>query len=63
MNKQVVARTHATRWGYYHNEDDYRNKKKLLEEGYKVIMCNTITKESGETELEYILEKESDKVE
>ena len=58
MNKQVVTRTHATRRGYYHNEDDYRYLKKLLEEGYKVMICNTITKESGETELEYILEKE-----
>ena len=60
MSKQVVARTHATRRGYYNNEDDYRNLKKLLVEGYKVMICNTITKESGETELEYILEKESD---
>ena len=58
MSKQVVARTHATRRGYYHNEDDYCRLKKLLEEGYKVIMCNTLTKENGETELEYILEKE-----
>ena len=53
MSKQVIARTHATRQGYYH-------LTKLLEDGYKVVMCNTITKESGETELEYILEKESD---
>lgn len=60
MSKQVVARTHATRPGYYNNADDYCNLKKLLAEGYKVIMCNTLTKESGETELEYILEKESD---
>ena len=60
MSKQVVARTHATRRGYYHNSDDYCHLKNLLEEGYKVVMCNTITKESGETELEYILEKESD---
>ena len=42
------------------NADDYCNLKNLLETGYKVIMCNTLTKESGETELEYILEKESD---
>ena len=60
MAKQTVARTHATRRGYYHNADDYCNLKNLLEDGYKVMMCNTITKESGETELEYILEKESD---
>ena len=58
MNKQVVARTHATRRGYYYNVDDYCNLEKLLEEGYKVVMCNTLIKESGETELEYILEKE-----
>ena len=58
MNKQVVARTHATRRGYYHNVDDYYNLEKLLEEGYKVVMCNTLIKQSGETELEYILEKE-----
>ena len=38
--------------------DDYCNLKKLLEEGYKVIMCNALTKDNGETELEYILEKE-----
>ena len=60
MSKQVVARTHVTRRGYYHNANDYCDLKKLLEDGYKVIMCNTLTKESGETELEYILEKESD---
>ena len=60
MSKQVVARTHVTRRGYYHNANDYCDLKNLLEDGYKVIMCNTITKESGETELEYILEKESD---
>ena len=59
MSKQVVTRTHATRKGYYHNVNDYYNLNKLLEEGYKVVMCNTITKESGETELEYILVKES----
>ena len=58
MSKQAVTRTHTTRPGYYHNENDYCNLKKLLEEGYKVIMCNTLTKENGETELEYILEKE-----
>ena len=60
MNKQVVARTHATRRGYYHNADDYYDLTKLLKDGYKVVMCNTITKENGETELEYILEKECD---
>ena len=60
MSKQVVTRTHVTRQGYYHNADDYCNLKKLLEDGYKVIMCNTLTNENGETELEYILEKESD---
>ena len=60
MAKQTVARTHATRRGYHHNANDYCNLKNLLEDGYKVMMCNTITKESGETELEYILEKESD---
>ena len=58
MSKQVVTRTHATRKGYYHTVDDYCYLKKLLEDGYKVIMCNTLTKENGETELEYILEKE-----
>ena len=60
MSKQVVARTHVTRRGYYHNANDYCDLKNLLEDGYKVMMCNTITKESGETELEYILEKESE---
>ena len=60
MSKQVVTRTNATRRGYYHNPDDYCRLKKLLEDGYKVMMCNTITKESGETELEYILEKDGE---
>ena len=60
MSKQVVTRTHATRKSYYHNADDYYHLTKILEYGYKVVMCNTITKESGETELEYILEKESE---
>ena len=59
MSKQVVTRTNVTRRGYFHNADDYYLIK-LLEDGYKVVMFNTITKESGETELEYILEKESD---
>ena len=60
MSKQTVTRTNATRRGYSHNADDYYYLTKLLEDGYKVVMCNTITKDSGETELEYILEKESD---
>ena len=30
MSKQVVARTHATRKGYYHNVDDYHNLKTLF---------------------------------
>lgn len=60
MTKQTVTRTKATRRGYYHNIDDYCRLNKLLEEGYKVVMCNTLTKENGETELEYILEKEND---
>lgn len=60
MSKQVVTRTYATRQGFYHNLDHYCRLHKLLEEGYKVIMCNTLTKENGETELEYILEKESE---
>ena len=60
MRKQTEVRTHATRKGYYHNAADYYHLTKLLEDGYKVMMCNTITKEGGETELEYILEKESD---
>ena len=58
MSNQVVTRTHATRKGYCHNSEDYSRLHKLLEDGYKVIMCNTLTKENGETELEYILEKE-----
>ena len=58
MSKQTVTRTHVTRPGYYHNDNDYFHLKKLLEDGYKVVMCNTLTKENGETELEYILEKE-----
>ena len=61
MIKQTVTRTNTTRRGYYHNIDDYCRLNKLLEEGYKVVMCNTLTKESGETELEYILEMECDK--
>ena len=60
MNKQVVTRTNTTRSGYYHNINDYCHLQELLEKGYKVVMCNTLTKESGETELEYILEKESE---
>ena len=60
MTKQTVTRTRVTRPGYYHNENDYCKLKNLLEDGYKVMMCNTLTKESGETELEYILEKEND---
>lgn len=60
MTKQTVTRTRPTRKGYYYNFDDYCRLNKLLEEGYKVVMCNTLTRENGETELEYILEKESD---
>ena len=60
MTKQTVIRTNVTRHGYSHNINDYRRLQELLEKGYKVVMCNTLTKESGETELEYILEMESD---
>lgn len=33
MNKQVVARTHVTRRGYYNNVDDYINLKKTIRRG------------------------------
>lgn len=60
MTKQTAVRTNVTRPGCYHNINDYCRLQELLEKGYKVVMCNTLTKESGETELEYILEKEID---
>lgn len=41
----------------------YKKKRKIIgidvKISYGIIMCNTLTKENGETELEYILEKES----
>ncbi|WP_053985255.1 hypothetical protein [Niameybacter massiliensis] len=54
MGNQKVVRTNHT-VGMVRNENRaYKELENLLEEGYKVVMCNPIV-----NELEYILEKQN----
>ncbi|WP_337527367.1 hypothetical protein [Zhenhengia sp.] len=53
MKKQKVIRTKARQGVTLHENEPYELLAELLEEGYKVVMCNPIG-----NELEYILEKE-----
>lgn len=50
---QKVVRTAPTSKGYWYERKKMEYLKALLEDGYKVVMCNKI----GE-DLEYIVEKE-----
>lgn len=50
---QTVVRSAPTKSGYWSSPDRYEALKKLLNDGWKVVMCNKI----GD-DLEYILEKD-----
>ena len=50
---QKVVRTVPTRKGYWYDEEKREYLSELLNNGWKVVMCNRI----GE-DLEYIVEKE-----
>ena len=50
---QTVVRTAITKSGYWDSPERYGDLKKLLKNGWKVVMCNRIG-----NDLEYILEKE-----
>lgn len=50
---QTVVRTAITKNGYWDSPERYGDLKKLLQNGWKVVMCNPIG-----NNLEYILEKE-----
>lgn len=53
---QTVERTRPKSSRYNYESDAFSELKKLLNEGYEVVMCNKI----GD-ELEYILKKEGEK--
>lgn len=52
---QKVVRTAPTQSGYWYTKERMRYLEELLEEGYKVMMCNKIG-----NDLEYIVEKEGE---
>jgi hypothetical protein len=58
MTMQKVVRTACPDCGYWNDKIRIEELQKLLESGYKVIMCNTIQRKDGQQWLEYILEKE-----
>ena len=53
MEKQEVVRTYPR--GYTNPTDKL---KELLQNGYRVVMCNTISIDGKEIVLEYIVEKD-----
>ena len=53
MKKQKVVRTYPNTTGLL---------EKVLDEGYCVVMCNKITFKDNTEVLEYIVEKEEEKV-
>jgi len=55
MNVQSVTRTRPKQNSTYHEPAAYEKLSVLLNQGYKVVMCNEVG-----AELEYILEKEID---
>ena len=57
MKKQKVVRTYPK--NYTHTTDLL---EKVLDEGYYVVMCNKITFKDNTEVLEYIVEKEEEKV-
>lgn len=52
---QTVVRTAPTQSGYWSSPDRYKGLKELLNDGWRVVMCNKI-----ENDLEYILEKDDE---
>lgn len=52
---QTVVRTAPTEKGYWRDTRKYEELRKLLHDGWKVVMCNHIG-----NDLEYILEKEDE---
>jgi len=53
--KQTVVRTGTKEKGYSYNRKSYEHLEKYLNDGFIVVMCNSI----GD-ELEYILQKSID---
>lgn len=54
-NMQKVVRTAPTQSGYWYTKERMKHLEELLNEGYKVVMCNKIG-----NDLEYIVEKEEE---
>jgi len=52
---QKVVRTAPTQAGYWYAKERMKHLEELLNEGYKVVMCNKIG-----NDLEYIVEKEEE---
>ena len=58
MLTQKVVRTTTPENGFWYDDNKTKYLRDLLEEGYRVVMCNTIRRKDGQEWLEYILEKE-----
>lgn len=58
MIKQQVIRTWTPSVGYDNELDTYIYLRQFLEDGWIVVMCNSIKNEKGREWLEYILQKE-----
>ena len=60
MKKQKVVRTYPNNYTYTTHTTDLLEE--VLNEGYCVVMCNKITFKGNTEILEYIVEKEEEKV-
>lgn len=62
MKVQKVIRTGTPDIGYW--KDGYRvqDLQNALDDGFMVVMCNTIRRKDGQEWLEYIVEKEEKEI-
>lgn len=58
MKVQKVIRTATPDIGYWRDNFRIQDLQGALDDGYMVVMCNTIRRKDGEEWLEYIVEKE-----
>ena len=59
MKVQKVIRTATPDIGYWRDNFRIQDLQDALDDGYMVVMCNTIRRKGGEEWLEYIVEKEA----
>ncbi len=58
MKQQKAVRTYTPGHGYCSDMKSTKSLNDLLQSGWNVVMCNTVTRADGEQWLEYIVEKE-----